>query len=308
MAGTPSADRAGRASHAEAFDDNRAHLIAVATRILGPGADAEDAVQETWLRYERTDTRGVVDLRAWLTTVVSRICLDLLRSRRSRGEVAWSERADQVDERADPAHEVMMAEQVELALVLVLDSLSPAERVAFVLHDLFAVPFADVATILDRSVEATKQLASRGRRKVGGAGATGPGPAAGTAQHVDAAGSRQQRTALVRAFLQASRTGDLAGLLALLHPDAQLHADAATVRSGAQPEVLGAEAVAATFDGRALAARLALVDGEPAAVWSVGGQPRVLFRFDVAGDRVRRIDMVGDPDVLAGLRVESVEP
>ena len=222
------------------------------------------------------------------------MALDLLRSRSSRREEPLGDsRPEPVAEapRSDPEHEALLAESVGVALHVVLERLNPAERVAFVLHDLFAVPFDDVAVILERSPAAAKQLASRARRRV----------QAGTA---NPDGDLVRSRAVVQAFLAASRGGDLAGLLALLAPDVALRADAATVRAGAAAEVLGADAVAGTFSGRAQAARLALIDGVPGAVWSRGGEPQVVFRFTIAGDLVTAIEMIGDADAISALDLE----
>jgi len=282
----------------ERFEAHRSHLRAVAYRILGSSSEAEDAVQETWIRLARSDTSGVTNLGGWLTTVVGRVALDMLRSRAARREEPFEaprpEPVTDADVRPDPEHEAVLAESVGVALHVVLERLTPAERVAFVLHDLFAVPFDDVGAILERSSDAAKQLASRARRRV----------QAGTA---NPDGDLHRSRAVVRAFLAASRGGDLAALLELLAPDVVLRADPVTVRSGAAAEVLGADAVAGTFSGRAQAARLALVDGEPGAVWSVGGRPRVVFRFTITGDLVTGIEMIGDPGELGRLDLELLE-
>jgi RNA polymerase sigma-70 factor (ECF subfamily) len=196
--------------------------------------------------------------------------------------------------RSDPEHEAVLAESVGLALHVVLERLNPAERVAFVLHDLFAVPFDDIAVILERSPDAAKQLASRARRRV----------QAGTA---NPDGDLGRSRAVVEAFLTASRGGDLGGLLSLLAPDVVLRADAATVRAGAAAEARGAEAVAGTFSGRAQAARLALIDGRPGAVWSMRGKPRVVFRFTLEGDLISGIEMIGDGEAINGLDLVPLE-
>jgi RNA polymerase sigma-70 factor (ECF subfamily) len=279
------------------FEAQRGHLRAVAYRMLGSASEADDAVQETWIRLHRADTSDVVNLGGWLTTVVGRVSLDMLRSRASRREEPLDDprlEPTAALPRPDPEHEAVLAESVGLALHVVLKRLGPAERVAFVLHDLFAVPFDDIGAILERSPDAAKQLASRARRRV----------QAGTA---NPDGDLHRSRAVVQAFLAASRGGDLAALLALLAPDVVLRADPVTVRSGAAAEVLGADAVAATFSGRAQAARLALIDGAPGAVWSVNGRPRVVFRFEVAGGLVTGIEMLGDPDVLGRLALVPLE-
>jgi RNA polymerase sigma factor (sigma-70 family) len=282
---------------ARRFDENRAHLRTVAFRILGSQSDAEDAVQESWLRLSRSDAAAVENLGGWLTTVVARIALNMLRTRTARREEPQGAHlSDEVAGRSASAHpeeEALLAESVGPALLVVLDALEPAERVAFVLHDMFAVPFAEIAPVVGRSVAATRQLASRARRRV--QGADGPDPA-----------DRVLEREIVGAFLAASRGGSLDALMALLDPDVALLADDAAVRMGAAAEVLGAPAVAETFAGRAQAARLALVDGMPGAVWAVGGEPRVVFRFHVAEARIEGIDMVSDRATLRNLVLEML--
>ena len=269
------------------FEAHRTHLRAVAHRMLGSYAEADDALQEAWLRVSRADTSEVENLGGWLTTVVGRVCLTMLQSRRSRRETPLELVAEQ-EAAASPEHEAVLADSVGLALLVVLDTLAPAERLAFVLHDLFAVPFDQIAPIVDRTPAAARQLASRARRRVQGA---------------DAAPDVSRQREVVEAFLAASRDGDFAGLLALLDPDIVLRADEATVRTGATAEVRGAESVAETFSGRARAARPALIDGEPGAVWSVGGTPRVVFAFTIAGGHIVAIEMLSDPESLAGLEI-----
>ncbi|MDT0263335.1 sigma-70 family RNA polymerase sigma factor [Jatrophihabitans lederbergiae] len=277
------------------FEQDRPRLQAMAYRMLGSQPEAEDAVQEAWLRLSRSDADQVANLSGWLTTVVSRICLDQLRSRGTRREAVLGDELTASlpaprSDGGDPEHEAVLADSVGGALLVVLDALSPAERVAFVLHDLFAVPFDEVATVLGRSGDAAKQLASRARRRVRGA----PG--------VERNPDRQRK--VVAAFLAASRNGDFAGLLALLHPDAMLRADAAAVLAGAAAEVRGAAAVAETFSGRAQAARLALIDGAAGAAWLVGGQLKVVFNFTVVDGTVTAIELLADPAVLDELDVE----
>jgi RNA polymerase sigma-70 factor (ECF subfamily) len=274
---------------AQRFEDNRGHLQAVAYRMLGSASEADDAVQEAWLRLSRADTGEVANLGGWLTTVVARVSLDMLRSRRSRREQPL-EAVATGSAGADPEHEAVLADSVGAALLVVLETLSPAERLAFVLHDMFAVPFEEIAPIVDRSPAATRQLASRARRRVQGA----PAPDADLAR----------RRQVIAAFLAASRSGDFEALLALLDPDVVFRADAAGVRSGAAAELVGAAAVAATFAGRARAARPALVDGSPGVVWVHDGQPRVVFDFTIADGRVVAIDLLADPDRLGELDLE----
>lgn len=277
---------------AERFEENRPHLRAVAYRMLGSLGEAEDAVQESWLRLSRADADGIDNLGGWLTTVVARVCLDMLRSRKSRREEPLaSPRPTAVGRSpADPEREAMLAESVGLALLIVLQTLSPAERVAFVLHDMFALPFDAIAPIVGRSPTAARKLASRARRRV-------RGPAAAP----DADPGRERE--LVAAFLEASREGDLRRLIAVLDPDVVLRADAAAVALGAPAEVRGARSVAENFAGRARAARLALVGGAPGLAWAPGGRPRVAFRFSIARGRILAIDTVADPSSLRRLGV-----
>ena len=275
---------------ARRFEDSRARLGGVALRMLGSSAEAEDAVQEAWLRLTRADSATIDNLEGWLTTVVSRVCLDMLRSRGSRREEPLAEHHDPADS-TDPAREAELADAVGPALLVVLESLQPAERLAFVLHDLFAVPFDEIAVIVGRTPAAARQLASRARRRVrGSAGIEDPGEA--------------RRRAVVDAFLAASRDGDFQGLLDLLDPDAVIRADGAAVAMGAAEILRGAAAVAETFAGRAQGARFALVDGMPGAVWSKGGVPRVVFAFTVEEGRVTGIDLISDADTIGALEFE----
>jgi RNA polymerase sigma-70 factor (ECF subfamily) len=283
---------------AEEFETHRSRLRAVAYRMLGSPSEADDAVQESWLRLSRSGPDGVENLGGWLTTVTARVCLDMLRSRTSRREEPLDPAAPGAvqDTRPgiDPEHEAVLADSVGLAMLVVLDTLAPAERVAFVLHDMFAVPFDQIGDILGRTPNATKQLASRARRRIERAG-------------TDPASDLARQREVVGAFLAASRGGDFEALLALLAPDVVLRADAATVQTGAESEVHGADAVARTFAGRARAARLALVDGAVGLVWSQGGQPRVVFGFTVTGGTITGIEMLGDPDRLRQLDVAMLD-
>ena len=275
-------------SLASRFEEHRPHLHAVAWRMLGSPADADDAVQEAWLRLSRVDSSAVDNLGGWLTTVVSRICLDMLRARSSRREDALAEVADSPSD-ASPESDALVSEAVGVALQAVLDSLAPAERVAFVLHDLFGVAFDEVAELLDRSPAAARQLASRARRRVRG---TSPSAAPGHG--------------VVSAFLAASRAGDFDALLSLLDPDVVVRADPTVVSFGSAPVTVGPDSVARTFAGRAQAARLTLVDGLPGAAWLVGGEPRVVFDFTVVDDRIVAIDLLADPEVLGVLELTRV--
>jgi RNA polymerase sigma factor (sigma-70 family) len=277
---------------AERFEGHRAHLRAVAYRMLGSASEADDAVQEAWLRLDRADTSDVQNLGGWLTTVVARVCLDMLRARRSRREEPHGAQPPEPtlggEGGIDPEREALLADSIGPALLVVLDTLAPAERLAFVLHDMFAVPFDEIAAILGRSPNAAKMLASRARRRVQGAAAV-----------PDADLARQR--AVVDAFLAASRGGDFEALLAVLDPEVVLRADGAAVGAGASREVRGAAAVAGTFSGRARFARPALVNGAVGAVWAPGGRPRVVFGFTIAGGKVVGIELLADPERLRGL-------
>jgi RNA polymerase sigma-70 factor (ECF subfamily) len=282
---------------AERFEENRTHLRAVAYRMLGSLSEADDAVQESWLRLSRSGTSGVENLGGWLTTVTARVCLDLLRSRKSRREEPLGAHVPEPvvtrEDGVDPEYEVLVAESVGLALLVVLETLAPAERVAFVLHDMFDLPFDEIAPIVGRSTAAARQLASRARRRVQGA-ATVPG--------VD----RPSQRGVVDAFLAASRSGDLKALLAVLDPDVVLRADGTAVHAGASSEVRGAAGVANTFSGRARAAQPALVNGAAGLVWAPGGRPRVVFGFALRRGKIVEIDMIADPERLRRLDLAAL--
>ncbi len=282
------------------FEQNRPHLRAIAYRMLGSATEADDAVQDTWLRLTRSRSDAIENLGGWLTTVVGRVCLDMLRSRTARREDAFAVSAPDtipsVGAGSDPEHEAVLADSVELALLVVLDTLTPAERFAFVLHDLFAVPFDEIAPIVGKTPAAARQLASRARRRV-----------RGTPARASRTRDLARQRAVVDAFLAASRGGDLAALLRLLDPEAVFRADAAALEMGAT-EASGAPAVADIFAGRARVARSALVGGDVGAVWSVDGAPRTAFRFTIADGRVVAIDLVADPTSLAALDIELLEP
>ena len=276
---------------ARRFETDRARLRAIAYRMLGSRTDAEDAVQEAWLRLSRAGDAGVENLGGWLTTVVARVCLDMLRVRRARREESADEAVPRLAAAADAEQEALLAESVGLAMLVVLDRLTPAERVAFVLHDMFDLPFEEIAGIVGRSVDASRQLASRARRRV--RGATG-----------DPEVDRDRQRQVVEAFLAASRRGDFDALLALLDPSVVARADAAAVAAGAAPEVRGAAEVATTFAGRARAARPALVDGLVGLAWAPGGRPRVVFDFTTENGRIVAIDLIADPARLGELELE----
>jgi RNA polymerase sigma-70 factor (ECF subfamily) len=245
-------------------------------------------VQEAWLRLSRSDPGGVQNLGGWLTTVVARVCLNMLSSRRSRREDLFGadppEAAAGHGDATDPEYQALLADSVGLALLVILDTLAPAERLAFVLHDMFDVPFDRIAPIIERSPAAARQLASRARRRVqGAAGPSGTDP------------GRQRE--VVAAFVAASRGGDFDALLAVLDPDVVVRADRVAVQLGTPPEIRGAESVARTYAGRR-GARPALINGVAGAVWAPDGRPRVVFSFTITRGVITAIDLIGDPDRL----------
>jgi RNA polymerase sigma factor (sigma-70 family) len=276
---------------AERFEENRTRLRRVAYRMLGSRSEADDAVQEAWLRLSRSETSNIENLGGWLTTVVGRVCLDMLRTRASRREEPMGVRTPEPTASrelgTEPEQEALLADSVGLALLVVLETLAPAERVAFVLHDMFAVSFDEIGAAVGRSPAAARQLASRARRRLQGAAVP------------DADLTRQRR--VVDAFLAASRGGDFAALLAVLDPDVVLRADPAAVAMGSSREVRGAAAVAETFKGRAVAAQPAVVDGAAGAVWAPGGRPRVVFRFAITNGKIFEIELVADAERLSQL-------
>jgi RNA polymerase sigma-70 factor (ECF subfamily) len=277
------------------FEQHRARLRSVAFRILGSTSDADDAVQEAWIRLHRADASSVDNLGGWLTTVVSRVCLDMLRARSVRPEPAEPQQTDlqaQPAAEADPEYEAMLSDSVGLALLVVMDTLSPAERLAFVLHDMFGVPFDEIADVLGASTTAARQHASRARRRV--QGGTGEVEADATRRHE-----------IVDAFLAASRNGEFGTLISLLHPEAALRADAVALAAGAD-EAVGAARVAESFAGRAKAAELAVIDGEPGVVWRQRGTPRAAFVFTIDDDQITGIELLMNPDTLEALDVVMV--
>jgi RNA polymerase sigma factor (sigma-70 family) len=275
---------------AEQFEENRARLRAVALRMLGSQGEADDAVQEAWLKLSRADTSSVDNLPGWLTTVVARVCLDMLRARQSRREDSLEDHTLTAGDTIDPEQEAILGDSVGLAMLVVLETLNPDERLAFVLHDMFGVSFEEIAPIVGRNAAAARQLASRARRRVQGSTDVGD---------VDLAHKRE----VVEAFLAASRNGDFEGLLAVLDPDVVVRADAEAIRTGAQAEVRGAAEVAKTFAGRARAARSALIDGTPGLVWASGGQPRVVFGITIVGRQIVEIELVADPTRLGEMEL-----
>ncbi len=280
---------------AERFEANRSHLRAVAYRMLGSLAEADDAVQEAWIRLSRTDTSSIDDLRAWLTTVVARICLNMLRSRKTRGEAPLETHLpDPIMSPAegfDPEQQALLGDSVGLAMLVVLDSLTPAERVAFVLHDVFAVPFEEIAPIVDRTPTAVRQLASRARRRVQGA----PVP------DVDLDG----QWAVVDAFLAAARGGDFERLLAVLDPEVVVRSDGGVARPSLTSLVRGARAVAEqamAFRRFAETSTRILVNGIPGGIaWAADGSPFSILGITVRGGRIVEIDVLTDPDRLRRL-------
>ncbi|HET7017464.1 MAG TPA: sigma-70 family RNA polymerase sigma factor [Streptosporangiaceae bacterium] len=293
---------------ATAFEEHRDHLRAVAYRLLGSVTDAEDAVQDTWLRLTGADSSEIDNLGAWLTTVVARVCLNVLRSRRRHQEDPvgddWPVAAPAgpavggVGPLGDPEEEAVLADSVGLALLVVLDTLSPAERLAFVLHDLFAMPFAEVAEVLGRSVESTRQLASRARRRVRGASSQ------------DRAADLARQHEVASAFLAAARGGDLAALVALLDTDVTLTADASAAPSGRPVVLQGVEAVsrgASLGSRRAGKSELALVDGSVGVVFAPEGKPAAVLVFTVNDERrIAAIDVIADPDRLRRLHLTAL--
>ncbi|RDI44432.1 sigma-70 family RNA polymerase sigma factor [Nocardia mexicana] len=280
---------------AKRFEEHRSHLRAVAYRMLGSLSEADDAVQTTWLKTAGADTGGVANLGGWLTTVASRVCLDMLRSRESRREDALDEHAagPETRPRTDPEEEALLADSVGLALLVVLDRLAPTERIAFVLHDLFAVPFADIAPIVDRSPETTQRIASRARRRVRGDSTRG-------------SDDRMRRYRAVEAFLRAAQHGEFEALLAMLDPDATYRPDEAARLLGAGTDFDGGRVLAEAFCGGARPARAIMLDGEPGMVLAPGGRLRLVMTFRFAGERIAEINAVADDDRLS--RMELTVP
>ena len=302
---------------AERFEEHRSHLRAVAYRMLGSASEADDAVQEAWLRLSRTDTDSVENLGGWLTRVVARVCLDMLRSRKSRREESLDApglerpaiRADGVD----PEQEALLADSVGLALLVVLEMLEPAERLAFVLHDMFAVPFDEIAPIVGRTPAAARQLASRARRRVHGVGGReSEGGRAATKGGEEGAKTRDvdlgRQRAVVDAFLAAARGGDFQGLLAVLDPDVVLRSDAAAAKRAVPREVRGVEAVAPlAMRGRARAAQPVLVNGAVGVVVAPRGHLMMVLDFTIRDGKIIAIDAIADPERLAELELAVLD-
>jgi RNA polymerase sigma-70 factor (ECF subfamily) len=282
---------------AERFEENRARLRAVSYRMLGSLSEAEDAVQEAWLRFSRSDTSRVGNVEGWLTTIVARVCLDTLRSRKSRREDPFDIAAPELSGGGaiDPEEEAVLAESVGLALLVVLETLAPAERLAFVLHDLFGVPFDEIGSIVGRSPTAARQMASRARRRVRGGSMVR-----------DASLARQRE--VVDAFLAASRGGDLKALLAVLDPDVVLRVDQAAHPGGDTREFRGSRVVAGrAAAGYAPGAELALINGTVGVVVAPRGRLRLVLAFRVTSRRIVEMEVIADPDRLRRLDVAVLE-
>ncbi|MEU6011310.1 sigma-70 family RNA polymerase sigma factor [Streptomyces sp. NPDC047453] len=296
------------------FETDRPRLRAVAYRMLGSSAEADDAVQETWLRASRSDAAAVENMSGWLTTIVARVSLNMLQSRKSRREelvdAPETGGSPRLDTPVDPEREALLAESVGTAMLLILDTLTPAERLAFVLHDMFAVPFEEIAPIVDRTPAAARQLASRARRRFQrqgvDPGATGAGPQAGPAQDGSADTHQAGKADLIHAFLTASHEGDFEALLAMLAPDIALRSDRTVVRMGAvtgrhtTAEIRGSDAVARAFAKLSWDPVPALVDGSAALAYAPDGVPRAVYCFGVADNLITGIDVRAD---LTGLDI-----
>ncbi|MGI8915556.1 MAG: sigma-70 family RNA polymerase sigma factor [Chloroflexota bacterium] len=283
---------------AHQFEEHRAHLRAVAYRMLGSASEADDALQESWLRLSRSGAGEIEHLGKWLTTVVARVCLDMLRARNTRREdpldgAPLAEHLADSSIGRDPEDEALLADALGPALLVVLDTLSPVERLAFVLHDIFGVPFDEIAPLVGRTSTAARQLASRARRRV----------RRQPLEEDEALGAdlAAQRV-VVEAFLAASRNGDFAALLAVLDPHVELRANEVAARARAPKEARGAQAVAQQFLGRAKPLQVALVGGAAGAVWAAGGRVRVAFSFTIDEGRIVAIEIVANPQRLSQLR------
>jgi len=294
------------ASLSARFEENRPRLRAVAYRMLGAASETEDALQETWLRVSRGDTAGVDNLNGWLTTIITHVCLDMLRARKTRENAApllQAEGAGTASQPIDAERELVLADAVGSAMMVVLDTLSPPERVAFVLHDLFAFSFEDIGAIVGRSAVATRQLASRARKRVQGVGD----------REEDREKELPSQREVAHAFMTASRNGNLEAVLAVLDPDVVLRVDPAGVKAAARneargaprlvPELRGAADVARVFLGSAQVARPALVDGAPGAAWAPGGRAHAVWAFKVEQGLITEVQFIADPKTIARLDV-----
>lgn len=286
---------------AEQFEAERSRLRSVAYRMLGSASEAEDAVQDAWLKLTRSDADEIDNLRGWLTTVVARVCLDMLRAKKARREETDDALSEVASGESNAEEDRALADSIGVAMLVVLETLAPAERVAFVLHDMFDLPFDDIAPIVGRTPEATRQLASRARRRVQGGTVVG-------------AADRERKERVVSAFLTASRTGDLTALLAVLDPNVVVRADKVAVAFAGQsggafplsPELRGQKAVADMFNGRAQAARMAVVDDDIASIYAPGGKVAVVFSFTLENGRISAIDIIADPARIAAMEVGPV--
>jgi RNA polymerase sigma-70 factor (ECF subfamily) len=291
----------GKEILAERFEAHRGHLRSVALRMLGSRTEADDAVQETFLRLTRADTAGVDNFSGWLTTITARVCLDMLRARQTRREVPIDAEVENLPGDIDVEREKQIADSVGVAMLVVLEALTPAERVAFVLHDMFGVSFDEIAPVVGRSPAAARQLASRGRRRIQ------------SPHHAPETDKARQRE-VVGAFLAASRIGDFSALLAILDPDVVLRADAAAVQANRMragrdapelaPEIRGRDAVANIFRNRLRAAQPALVDGYSGLVFAHAGLPSVVIDFVLDNGRIVEISMIAEPERVAGFDLE----
>lgn len=283
----------------EQFETHRNHLQTVAYRILGSLSEADDAVQESWIRLSRTDSSKVENMGGWLTTIVSRVCLDMLRIRKSRREeltlVRVSEPVNSKQDGSDPEQEALLADSVGLAMLMVLGNLNPAERIAFVLHDIFALTFSEIAPIIGRNEIAARQLASRARRRIQGAKVA-----------ADSEGFKKKRE-LVDAFLAASRSGDFEKLLAVLDPDVVLRQDPAFPPVAAWPIVKGAEAVAKGFAGRAQGARRILINGSIGAVVAPRGKMLFILEFKIIEGKITEIEMIAEQSRIRQLDLAEMK-
>jgi RNA polymerase sigma factor (sigma-70 family) len=290
---------------AKNFEDARKHLKAVAYQMLGSSGEAEDAVQEAWMRLNRSNSEEIDNLRGWLTTVVARVCLDMLRSRKSKREDPLDDNVSEIpnDQYGNPEAEFMLADSVGPALLLVLDLLTPTERIAFILHDIFDLSFEEIAPIVDRTEEATRQLASRARRTIR------------SASSPQQDNERQQE--IVSAFISAARDGNFEALIRVLHPDVVLRADTTAIKiaevnkSRGAPQfkavMNGAKTVAETFKGKAAAAQLAWINGAAGGTWAPGGKPVVAFCFKISGGKISEIEIVMDKDKLEKSEIKIIE-
>lgn len=282
---------------ADRFEADRARLSAVAYRMLGSRTEADDAIQETWLRLSRTDMSDIENMSGWLTTVIARVCLDMLRTRESRREDSLtaddSANVDLPEATTNPEEETLLADSVGVALLVVLDTLTPTERLAFVLHDMFDLSFEEIGPIVGRTPTAARQLASRARRRVRGASAK--------------PGDRSRQREIVDAFLAASRGGDFEALLSLLDPDVVLRADFVAPVMGGAKEVRGARGVAETFAGRARGAQPALIGGSIGLAWAQAGETRVAFAITIADEKITGIELIADPARIRELDVQLLD-